>query len=341
MRVAMYYNNRDVRLQELEMPGICTGELLIRAEACGICGSDVMEWYRIKKAPLVLGHEVTGQVVQVGQGVKGYKEGDRVFVSHHVPCNTCHYCLSGHTSVCDTLRSTNFDPGGFSEYIRIPEINVNRGVYLLPDDLSYEDGTFIEPLACVLRGFNLVGMKAGQSLLIIGCGITGLLQIKLACALGASRIFAVDINEFRLNVAKKFGAHTIMHATEDVPKVIRRYNDDRLADLVIVSTGSPSVLAQAWQSVDRGGTILLFAPTEPGLSLPVPFYELWRNEVTITTSYAANPAEIKTAIELLRERRVQVQPMITHRLGLADTGEGFRLVASAQDSIKVIIEPQR
>ncbi|HMK51581.1 MAG TPA: alcohol dehydrogenase catalytic domain-containing protein, partial [Thermodesulfobacteriota bacterium] len=155
MRVAMYYNNSDVRLEEIPTPRIGPGELLVKVLASGICGSDVMEWYRIKKAPRVLGHEIAGEIVEVAEGLDRYKIGDRVFVSHHVPCNTCQYCLNGFHTLCDTLRTTNFDPGGFAEYIRIPRINVDRGVFILPDEISFEDGVFIEPLACVLRGQRL------------------------------------------------------------------------------------------------------------------------------------------------------------------------------------------
>ncbi|MEW6187388.1 MAG: alcohol dehydrogenase catalytic domain-containing protein, partial [Thermodesulfobacteriota bacterium] len=142
MRVAMYYNNKDIRLEEMPQPAIGPDEVLVRIEAGGICGSDVLEWYRIHKAPLVLGHEVAGRIWEVGHQVKKYKVGDRVAASHHVPCNTCFYCLSGHPTVCDTLRSTNFDPGGFAEFVRLPSINVDRGIYRLPDSLSYEDATF-------------------------------------------------------------------------------------------------------------------------------------------------------------------------------------------------------
>ncbi|MGZ6276835.1 MAG: alcohol dehydrogenase catalytic domain-containing protein [Syntrophales bacterium] len=152
MRVAMYYNNRDVRLQELPRPKIGPGEMLIKVIASGICGSDVMEWYRIRKAPLVLGHEIAGEIAEIGEGVGRYKIGDRVFVSHHIPCNTCHYCLMGYHTASETLHTTNYDPGGFAEYIRVPKLNVDRGVFLLPEELSFEDGVFIEPLACVVRG---------------------------------------------------------------------------------------------------------------------------------------------------------------------------------------------
>ena len=154
MRVAMYYNNRDVRIEEMQTPHIGPGELLVKVMASGICGSDVMEWYRIKKAPLVLGHEIAGEIVAVGEGVKRFKAGDRVTVAHHVPCNTCHYCLNGHYSVCETLRTTNFSPGGFSEYTRIPQINVDRGTFILPDEVSYEEGTLLNHwlVHCLDRG---------------------------------------------------------------------------------------------------------------------------------------------------------------------------------------------
>lgn len=341
MRVAMYYNNRDVRLEEIPTPRIGPGELLLRVMACGICGSDVMEWYRVKRAPLVLGHEVTGEIVKVGEGVERYREGDRVFVSHHVPCNTCRYCLSGHHTVCDTLRTTNFDPGGFAEYIRVPQINVDRGVYPLPDEVSFEDGTFIEPLACVLRGQRFARIQPGNTVLVLGSGISGILHIQLARVFGASRVIATDINDYRLKAAKQFGADSVIHAKEDVPTRVREANEGRLADRVIVCTGATPAFDQALRSVDRGGVVLFFAPTEPGVDVPVPFNDFWRREITLMTSYGASPRDVVRALELIRSRVVHVQEMITHRLSLAETGRGFRLVADAKDSIKVIIEPFR
>src|SRR5512136_570067 len=218
MRVATYYNNRDVRLEEIPTPKIGPGEVLVKVVASGICGSDVMEWYRVKKAPRVLGHEITGEIVEVGSAVARYKVGDRVFVSHHVPCNTCRYCLNGYYTLCDTLRSTNFDPGGFAEYLRVPGINVDRGVFLLPEEVSFEDGVFIEPLACVLRGQRLAGFHPGQSVLILGSGISGLLHLLLARTLGAGRIMATDVSEYRLQKAREFGADAVLHAAEDIPE---------------------------------------------------------------------------------------------------------------------------
>ncbi|MBI3812844.1 MAG: alcohol dehydrogenase catalytic domain-containing protein [Nitrospinae bacterium] len=350
MRVAVYYNNNDIRIEERPIPKISGGELLVKVAASGICGSDVMEWYRIKKAPLVLGHEIAGEIAEAGDGVARslfksyrdrYKKGDRVFVSHHVPCNTCRYCLNGNHSVCDTLRKTNFDPGGFSEYIRVPEINVDRGVFLLPDTVSFEEGSFIEPLACVLRGLKKSNMREGQRVLIIGSGISGLLFVQMSLALGAGRIIAADINDYRLKAAVRFGADAIINAKEDVPSKLRQVNDGLLADLVVICTGAPAAIAQALQSVDRGGTVLFFAPAEPGVNIQIPLWDIWRNGIMMTTSYAGAPSDIAAAIEMLAARRLNVTDMITHRLNLTETGLGFQLVARAQDSIKVIIEPNK
>lgn len=341
MHVAMYYNNRDVRLEELPTPQIAPGELLVKVLASGICGSDVMEWYRIKKAPLVLGHEIAGEIVEVGKDVDRYKVGDRVFVSHHIPCNTCRYCLNGYHTACETLHTTNYDPGGFAEYIRVPSLNVDRGVFLLPDEVSFEQGAFVEPLACVVRGQREARLRPGQSVLIFGSGISGLLHLLLARALGAGRVVTTDINQYRLKMAQEFGADAVIHAQEDVPGRLRQINDDRPADLVIICTGASPAFSQALQSVDRGGTVLFFAPTNPGVDLPVPVNEFWRNGIKLLPSYGNNPYDAVVAIELIRAGRVPVHKMITHRLSLAETGLGFQLVAEARDCIKVIIEPHK
>lgn len=342
MRVAMYYSNKDVRLEEKPVPRIGPGEILMRVEASGICGSDVMEWYRIHKVPLVLGHEVSGVVAETGEGVTRYKKGDRICAAHHVPCNTCHYCLSGHHTVCETLRKTNFEPGGFSEYVRLPAINVDRGVFLLPDSVSFEDATFIEPLACVLRGQKQAGLQPGQSVLVIGSGIAGLLHIQLAKALGAGRIIATDISEYRMKAALKLGAEAVINAKEDVPSRLRELNDNRLADVVILCAGATTAIEQGLKSVERCGSVLFFAPTNQGVTIPFSVNDtFWRNEITLTSSYAGSTADHATALELIRAKRVNVNDMITHRLGLAETGKGFQMVVDAQDSLKVIIEPQK
>ncbi len=339
MRVGMYYNNKDVRVEELPKPKIEADEILLKVKACGICGSDVLEWYRLKKAPLVLGHEATGEIAEVGENVKKYKVGQRVFVSHHVPCNTCRYCLSGNHTACETLHTTNYFPGGFSEYVRVPAINVERGVFILPDEISNASGTFIEPLACVVRAQRMVQLQPGQSVLILGSGISGLLHLLLARAIGAKPIMMTDINDYRLKIAKELGADSVVNAREDVIGHLRKVNDNRLADQVIISTGATSAFNQALGAVDRAGTILCFAAPEPGVTMNIPVNDFWRNAIKIIHSYGAAPQDLAEAIELIRAKKIAVNKLITHRLGLKDIGLGFKLVAEGKDCIKVIIEP--
>jgi L-iditol 2-dehydrogenase len=340
MKVARYYGSNDIRIEEMPVPEIGPGELLVRIKASGICGSDVMHWYRAGRGPLVLGHEIAGEVVAAGGSVRTFKAGDRVAAAHHVPCNTCHYCLNGHHTVCETLRSTNFYPGGFSEYLRLPEINVDRGVFLLPDEVSFEEATFIEPLACVYRGQRIAGTKTGLSVLVIGSGISGLLHIQLARALGAALVIASDISGYRLEAAKKLGADEAVDASEDLPAKFREINKGRAADIVILTAGTEKAIEQAFRSTDRGGTVLFFAPAQKGVTVPLPVNDLfWRNEITLTSSYAANYSEHSIAMELIRQKRVNVLEMITHRMPLSETGHGFKLVEEAQESLKVIIEP--
>jgi L-iditol 2-dehydrogenase len=339
MRVAMYYNNRDVRLQEMPVPRIGSGDLLVRVRASGICGSDLMEWYRIKKAPLVLGHEVAGEIIEAGDGVKDFRVGDRVFAAHHVPCGECRYCQAGHQSVCEMLRTTHFDPGGFAEYIRVPKINVELGTYRLPDEVTFDEGSFIEPLACVVRAQRFARFNPGHTVLVIGSGISGLLHIQLARARGAGRIIATDISDFRLEAATRFGADATLCGTEDVPNKVRELNDGRLADLVIVCTGAMPAIRQAVKAIERGGTLLFFAPTAAGVDVPIPLFDFWRDEIAVITSYAASGQDLVESIELIRARQVRVADMVTHRLSLTEAGLGFQLTASGQESIKVIIDP--
>jgi L-iditol 2-dehydrogenase len=338
LKAAVYYNNNDVRIEDLERPIPGTGEILIKVHASGICGSDVMEWYRIKKAPLVLGHEIAGVVEEVGGGVESFKVGDRVTAAHHVPCNECRYCKRGAHSVCETLRTTTFYPGGFAEFVRVPAINVRVGVFKLPDSMSFVEGSFSEPLGCVVRGMRVSGFKAGSSVLVIGSGISGILHIKLARALGASHITAVDVNEKRLEQAKEFGADVVLMAGEDIKEALVK-SPGGLADFVAICAGADGAITTALKCVDRGGVILFFAPKEPGATFPMPLFDLWRDNITLVNSYASPPADTLKAIELIGERKVSVEDMVSHRFALDGAAKGFKLVSEAADSLKVIIEP--
>jgi L-iditol 2-dehydrogenase len=339
MRVAVYRSNSDIRVEERPRPVAGPGEILVRIVASGVCGSDVLEWYRIKKAPLVLGHEVAGTVADVGAGVTAWRVGDRVAVTHHVPCNTCRACLGGHHTACATLHTTNFDPGGFAEYVRVPALQTDRGVVRLPDEVSFDEGTFAEPLGCVVRAQRLARVGAGDAVLVIGAGISGLLHVALARALGAGTILATDVSPWRLEMAKRFGATAAFMAGPDVPAQVAAATGGHLADRVIVCTGAPAAVNQSMLLVASGGTVLFFgAPDQEGVTC-IPFPEIWRREITLQTSYGAAPADLALAIELIRARRVPVAEMITHRLPLERTSEAFQLVAAGGESIKVIVEP--
>jgi L-iditol 2-dehydrogenase len=339
MFVAVYYNNKDVRVEELPMPEIGEEEVLLKVMASGICGSDVLEWYRLPKAPRVLGHEATGVIDQVGKKVKNIQVGDRVFVSHHVPCNACIHCEKGHHTACETLHNTNYYPGGFSQYIKVPKINVQFGIYKLPDDMSFEEGTFIEPLACVARGQRLAEIKKGDVVLIIGSGVSGILHAQLAKFKGAKKVFVADINEYRMKLAEKFGADQGIDARDNMPQKIKALNDGRLADQVIVCTGANSAVTSAVDCVEKGGTILFFAVPDPTVKIPLPINQFWRNEITIRTSYGAAPNDLEEALAILATKKLNVKHMITHKLPLREAQEGFRLMANAGESLKVILEP--
>jgi L-iditol 2-dehydrogenase len=342
MRVAMYYNNNKVVLQEMPIPEIGENDILIKVLACGICGSDIMEWYRIKKAPLVLGHELCGEVVKTGAVIKSFKPGDRVFSTHHVPCDRCHYCLTGHHTACEAFQKVNNHyPGGFAEYIRISGRSLETGTFVMPENMTDEAATFIEPLGTAVRGLRASELKPGDSLLVLGSGIIGLLMIKLARALGAGRIIATDIDDFRLATAKKYGAEHAVKADADIPAFIRQANRGRLADKVIICTGALSAAEQALQCVDKGGIITFFAVPQPGQSLNIDFNPFWRNDVTLKTCYGAAPMDNWEAMELIGCGNVKVEDMITHRFSLAETGDGFKTASRGKNCLKVLIYPHK
>jgi len=341
MLVAVYHNNKDIRIEDIPKPDIGPDEILLKVMASGICGTDVVEWYRLPKAPRVLGHEATGIIDEAGEKVTKYKVGDRVFVSHHVPCNKCRYCLKDSHTACETLHTTNYYPGGFSQYIRVPKINVETGVYKLSPNMSYEEGTFIEPLGCAVRGQRLANIHKDETILIIGSGMAGILHIQLAKMKGAQKIVAADINPHRLKLAEKFGADHVIDANGDLPQQLKELNDGRAADKVIVCTGAVKAALTALECVDRGGSILFFAVPDPTTKIPIPITQFWRNETTIRTSYGAAPRDLEESLQILAQKQVNVEDMVTHRLSIREAAEGFRLVAEAGKSLKVIIEPNR
>lgn len=324
MKIAVYHSNTDIQIKDVEIPKIQEGEILVKVMASGICGTDVMEWYRKKKAPCVLGHEIAGKVVESKS--ERFKVGDRVFVCHHVPCDDCKYCHEGNHTACQTLHNGNFDPGGFSEFVRIPELNVAKGAFLL-GGLSYEEGTVIEPFACCVRAQRVIGVKSQHTVLIMGSGVSGLLNIQLAKLKGA-KVIATDIKGYRLDKAKDFGADSVIDARKDFSVKANR---------IILCNRDKEAFKKAFQYIDRKGILLFFGIPEEDICLPIP--EFWRNELTATASYGAAPADLAEATDLIREGKIRVKDMITHRFSLDEIQKGFKIASDAEESLKVVVLP--
>lgn len=374
MKVSYWYNNKDIRIEEVPTPSPGPKEMLVKVISCGICGSDIVEWYRLPRAPLVQGHEIGAEVVALGDAVKKYKLGDRVFIAPKVPCLKCFYCENGHYPQCSEIKERL--PGGFAEYILVPEILVERGTYLLPGHITYDQSTFIEPLACVVRaqrqarvnpvrdngcfanpdggikptqsetsrsnlrqesGAFSNGVKKGQSVMVIGCGTSGLLNVKLAKAKGC-KVIATDINKVKLEFAAHMGADVIIDAANNVPKRLVAETGKK-ADVVFLCASADSAVEQAWGCVDKGGVIVLFTVPGPDKKVVVPINDFWMKEITLITSYYCGPPDITEAMKLIESGKIVVDDLITHRLALTDIAAGFQLVSDGRKSIKVIIKP--
>jgi L-iditol 2-dehydrogenase len=335
MKIAKWYHNEDIRIEDVPTPIPNRDEMLVKVISCGICGSDVVEWYRLPRAPLVQGHEIGAQVVDLGKEITDYHPGDRVFIAPKVPCMACEYCEQGHYPVCPHVKERL--PGGFAEYILVTKTLIEKGTYLLPDHISYDQSTFIEPVACAVRAQNLANIVKGQTILVMGCGMSGLLHIKIAKAKGCS-VVATDINKNRLRLAEEAGADRVFYADDDVPDRLLRSHRKK-ADIVMISTSAQSAIHQAWQCVDKGGAVVFFAVPGPDKQVTIPINEFWTKEIRILTSYYCGPPDIKEAIGLIESGTVIVEDMITHRLPLSDIAKGFQLVIAGKESIKVIIKP--
>ncbi len=339
MLAAVYHNNNDIRIEEFSVPSPAEGEILIRVRASGICGSDLMEWYRLPKAPIVLGHEVSGEIVKIGKGVKRFCEGDRVVATHHVPCDMCRYCSADKHTNCPMIKKSGFTPGGFSEYLGIASPNVKRGVFHLQDHVSFEEGSFAEPLGCVTRAVNTTGVRPGESVVILGAGAAGLLCLQYLLCLGAGPVFVTDSSRFRLGLAQQFGATETFDPEDDLVSLIAERNSGYPPDVVIVCTGARSAIKSAFKLTSPAGKVLFFAPSDPNFTLDIPFNEYWWSGLRVTSSYAAAPRDMEYALSLIEKGSVDVKKMITHRLSLADTLKGFTLAQNPEKSLKIIIEP--
>lgn len=337
MKIAEYYSNGDIRIDDAPRPSVGANELLLDMRACGLCGSDVVEWYRVPKAPVILGHEIAGVVAEVGANVDTFKPGDRVAVTHHVPCNTCRTCLRGNHTACSTLHSTNVDPGGLAEFVRIPAINVDRGVLQLPDTVSWDQAVFTEPLGCVVRAQRIADVRPGDRVLILGAGTSGLLHAGMARLNGATRIVIADISPYRLRFAAPLGVDSVVDASQDLIAAAPD-GDTELYDHVVVCTASPIAAEQAMRLVDKGGAVTFFAASGGADdTISVPSHDFWRDSKRLLWSYAASPQDLNIALAILAAQRIPVDGMVTHRLPLEQAAEAFALVASGTACVKVIV----
>src|SRR2546426_1069470 len=335
-----YHSNDDIRIVELPKPEIGPGELLVQLRACGLCASDVMEWYMKPRAPIYPGHEPAGVVVAVGEGVEQFSVGQRVFVHHHVPCMVCHFCQRGSFSQCLTFRATRLYPGGLAEYMRVPALNAQLDVLPLPDELSLEAATLIEPLACCVRGINRAAVQPGDSVLVLGAGSNGLVLAQLAQQRGAVRVIIVDPIAYRRQSALDAGidhALDLESGQEYLLQQIYSVNDGRKPDIVLVTPSSISAMQQGLELAGPGGTVLFFAPPPPAAVLPLTPNTIFFQEISVRTSYSAGPYETRLALDLLRTGRIRPETVITHRFALKDAAKAFQLVATPGDALKVVI----
>jgi len=335
MKVAVWHSNREIRIEERPLGRPGPGEMTVKVHSCGICGSDVVEWYRLPRAPLVQGHEIGAEVVETGAGVTRFSAGDRVFVAPKVPCLACKRCRDGHFPQCAEVKERL--PGGFAEYILVPRPLVERGARLLPESISFDQSTFIEPLACAIRSQALGGVRRGQTVLVLGCGVSGLLQIQLAKRNGC-RVAATDVDRAKLERAAGLGAELAIPAGEDVPGLVARAFGGK-ADAVILCTAALPAVGQAWNAVDKGGAVVFFAVPGPEERVEFPANAFWTQEIRVLTSYYCGPPDIEESMRLLAAREIEVDSLVTHRLPLEETARGFRLVLEGKEAIKVVIRP--
>lgn len=342
MKVAKLYSFNDIRIEDMSIPEIGPHDALIKTKACGICSGDAMPWYIEKKAPIVLGHEPVGEIVELGSSLHHsntpFSVGDRVFVHHHAPCLNCKYCKRRDYVQCDTWRNTKIIPGGISEYILIPETNLKNDTLILPENMSFEDGTLIEPTACVVKSLKRASVKKGDTILIIGLGVMGQMHILLAREFGAEKIIGADMTSFRLNRALEFGAdHVIDVSKENLTNRANDLTNGFMADIVIVGPNSASAMKQGIEAASRGGTVVLFTPAKPDEMLPINPSHLYFRDINIVTSYSCGPDDTKEALDFINKGLVTADKLVTHRFAIDETEKAYSLTVEAKDSLKCLI----
>jgi L-iditol 2-dehydrogenase len=338
MKVAMYYGRGDVRTEEMVTPEIGEDEALVEMKACGICGSDLMDWYLKNRAPLVLGHEPAGVIVKKGRRVKDFGVGDRVFVHHHVACLTCHYCVHGDFTLCEEFHKTHIEPGGLAQYFKAPAPNLRIDTLKIPEAMSFEEATLIEPVGCCLRALKKCAIQAGDSLAVIGVGAIGIINLALSKILGVEKVFVSDLVDYRLRVAKEFDADVAINpAKEELASIVKAETDGLGVDVAVVTAPTLEAYKAGLDACRKGGKLCVFAPTKPDQFLQISPEELFFSEIQIIPSYSTSHLETRAALKLMNSGRIDLRKLITHRFKLVDSAKAFKTASESQESLKVIV----
>jgi L-iditol 2-dehydrogenase len=337
---AVFVKESSIVVEDISKPEIGTGEILVKMSACGICGSDLEKVYGKYSQPSNrLGHEPSGIIIEVGEKVTNFKKGDRVFVHHHVPCYSCHFCLHGNETMCTKYSETNLSPCGLAEEFIVPEWNVTHGGVLnIPNSMSFDEAAMIEPLACCIRAWSKLSFQKGDSTAIFGLGSTGMMHVMLSHLYELEKIFCIDVNDFRLDFAKKFNVTDALKSSDpQLVNSICSQTNNRGVDVVIVATGSLQAISSALDLVRKGGSVILFGVPSSGATLNVDMSKVYSKEITLLTSYAASDADTKSALELIYSSKIDVKKLITHRYQIIDAPKAFEHAHHGVDSMKIII----
>lgn len=337
-RAVVYRAPGDVRLEDVAVPAPAPGELVLRITACGLCPGEVMDWYLARKAPLSLGHEPVGEVVEAGDGT-GFAPGDRVFVHHHAPCMRCRWCRRGDFVHCATWRPRRLIPGGLSTYALVQAAAVSTDTLRIPGSLSDEAATFVEPVACVVKSVRRARIREDDRVLVLGLGVMGLLHLLvLRAATPSARLMAADRMTGRLARAAGLADTLLDVSHQPLAEAVAGSTDGRGADVVIVGPGTVDALEAGRTAVAPGGTLVVFTPTPPDVRWPLPVHDVFFNETTIVPSYSAGPEDTREALRLLVDG-LAVEPLITHRLPLSRAAEGYELIRAVGSALKVVVRP--
>jgi len=337
-RAAEYFGSGEVRVHDVPLPPPADGELTVRVTACGICASETLRWYADSKAPFVLGHEPVGEVVALG-ATAPFAIGQRVFVHHHAPCMHCRQCRRGDYVQCQTWRSSKLYPGALSQFMTVPRGNVAHDVLAVPDDVSDERATLIEPLATVVKSVRRSGLRAGDRVLVVGLGAMGMLHMLVARQRGAATIFGAERSQFRLSKAATFGADKAVDiGAAPLRDQIMHATGGEGAEIVFVTPGSLEALQSAITCVARGGTLVMFTPLPPHERWPLDVNELFFKDINVVSSYSAGPDDTRAALELLTGG-LPVDGLFTHRFGLEDVAKAYAALKDAEASLKVVVYP--